>query len=1106
MNKEPVATLALCAALLAGIANGAEAPANTKARPWDVTDTGEPARDVDITTSEGTWISVDVSPDGTTLLFDLLGDLYTLPAAGGTATLLRGGPAFERQPRFSPDGTKILFISDIDGTDNIWIADRDGENPRQISRETLNKVTNPAWSPDGEYIAATRMSTQTLGFLMDIGLFHIGGGMGRVLVDTPQSKKPINEAHFSPDGKHLYYTENTSAGAPTHLDANQPNYAIKRRNLATGETEKLVRGYGSATTAQVSPDGRRMAFVRRVKAKTTLFLRDLESGRESPIYDELGRDGQVGLAAYGYYPQFDWFPDNRHVAIWGRGGLLRVDMDQAQAEEIPFRATATHTLIDTVRFRHDLAPASFRVQSIRGTTTSPDGKGIVFSALGHLWMKALPDGAPNRVTEASGFEFEPSYSPDGRSIVYVSWDDEAGGAVRIVSARGGSGRTLHASTGILRAPVFSPDGSKIAFFVDQPNDLMGGYRVKPGIYWMPRRGGEPTWVAAGGYPAFSPDGERIYFERGTNSLYMPNTELRSIRLDGLDDRKHAASADAYDYRLSPDHRWLAFRQHHNVYVMPYVETGTGLSVNAVTGKDVQVAKASRHAGWDAHWSADASTLHWMLGDEYYATAVASLFPYLSGAEAAAAAPDAGLAVGLEAETDMPAGKLAFVNARIVTMAGDAVIEGGSVLVDGNRIAAVGEDIDIPADAKVIDVERKTIMPGLIDMHGHLTLYRPGLSPQKHAPYFAALAYGVTTNFDPSSSDHPTATNTELLRAGLMVGPRYVGTGAIIYGLAGNRQYVPINSLEDARSAIRRKLELGSYTIKSYMQPMRRQRQQLIKAAREREVMVMPEGELHFYNQLTMILDGHTTIEHNNPMGMLYDDVIQLLAASGTAMTPTLLVTSGAIFGENYFYQHLRPWEEPKVRLYVQNTLSMYSPLGGGASQPPYARGMVAIKADDALWDIGFREAARALKRASDAGVLVNAGAHGQIQGLGMHWEMWLLAEGGMDNMEVLRTATINPAITLGADDQIGSIEVGKLADLIVLDGNPLQDIRNTNTVVYTMINGRLYDSLSMNEIGNYDRPRTRFFWELPDYNGIDWNESYQQDDTTRFSGHGPDMH
>lgn len=190
------------------------------------------------------------------------------------------------------------------------------------------------------------------------------------------------------------------------------------------------------------------------------------------------------------------------------------------------------------------------------------------------------------------------------------------------------------------------------------------------------------------------------------------------------------------------------------------------------------------------------------------------------------------------------------------------------------------------------------------------------------------------------------------------------------------------------------------------------------------------------------------------------------------------------------YQTTRPWEEPKVRTYVQEVTSSYNPLNAPAAAPPHVRGMTTIHAADEIYDIGFRSVARSVKKLDDAGVLINVGSHGQIAGLAMHWEMWLMAEGGISNHHILRAATLNGAKTLGLDRQLGSLEPGKLADLIVLDGNPLEDIRQTNTVRYTLLNGRLYDSLGMNEIGNYDRPRTRFYWELEDYQGIDWNRAW----------------
>ena len=255
-------------------------------------------------------------------------------------------------------------------------------------------------------------------------------------------------------------------------------------------------------------------------------------------------------------------------------------------------------------------------------------------------------------------------------------------------------------------------------------------------------------------------------------------------------------------------------------------------------------------------------------------------------------------------------------------------------------------------------------------------------------------------------------------------------------------------------------------------------------------MVDVEGESHFYYNVTMLMDGHTNLEHNIPVANYYDDIVQLMSRAHASNTPTLIVTFGELMGENYMYQTTRAWEDPKIRKYVQETISYYSPLGAISGAPLYVRGMTSIHAADEIYDIGFRSMARSVKKLDDAGVIINVGSHGQVPGLAMHWEMALMREGGMSNHRILRAATLNGARTLALDREIGSLEAGKLADVIVLDKNPLEDIHNTNSVRYTMVNGRLYDSLEMNEIGNYDRPRTRFYWELADYHGIDWNEAW----------------
>ena len=392
---------------------------------WDVADTGQPFTTAHLTLTEGTWMSVDVSPDGRTLVFDLLGDIYSLPAEGGEARLLHGGPAMQRMPSFSADGSKLLYVSDATGTENVWISNADGGAPRQVTHETVDVFSAPSWGPQDESVVAVKAGAAfSKRGASQIRLIDLAAGTERPLVDAAGSGLDVQEPRFSRDGRFLFYTERVNPPRFVYVDANHANYVVKRRELATGETESLLGGFGSATTAQVSPDGTRIAFVRRVKEKTVLFAYDTRTRSQRPVHAGLDRDLHASWGPQSaYYPRFAWFPDNRHVAIWGKGKLYRVDMDDAVATEIPFRANATHRLTVAPRFAQDLAPDQILVRTIRQLAPAPHGDRVVLTALGHLWDKPSPESRPARLTTTSAFEYEPAWSADGKQLVYVEWSD-----------------------------------------------------------------------------------------------------------------------------------------------------------------------------------------------------------------------------------------------------------------------------------------------------------------------------------------------------------------------------------------------------------------------------------------------------------------------------------------------------------------------------------------------------------------------------------------------------------------------------------------------------------------------------------------------------------
>ena len=564
--------------------------------------------------------------------------------------------------------------------------------------------------------------------------------------------------------------------------------------------------------------------------------------------------------------------------------------------------------------------------------------------------------------------------------------------------------------------------------------------------------------ADGASPRYNHDGDRIF--------YQSENALNSCKPDGSDERLVFKSTYGSQFTVSPDGHWVSFVDLHQVYMAAFPSIGKPIDMTA-DETSVPVKKVSKDAGINLHWSADGQHLHYTLGDQYFTIGLGDPFDFMNAsASHPFKVPEKGIAIDLQVATDKPEGRIAFTHARIVTMNGDEVLEDATLIVDGNKIKTIGNSasVKIAEGTSTIDCSGKTILPGFIDAHAHGNHFRYGITPQKHWPYYANLAYGVTTMHDPSANSEMVFAQSELIKSGQITGPRVFSTGTILYGADGDFKAV-INSIDDARSAIRRTAAYGAFSVKSYNQPRREQNQMVIQAAREQGIEVVPEGGSFFYHNLGMIFDGHTTIEHNLPIAPLYQDVINLCKASGTAMTPTLIVCYGAPSGEYYWYQHSNVWEKQRLlRFTPRAVLDTRSRFRTMLPEEEYENGHILVS--------------KSLKKLNDAGVCINMGAHGQLQGLGAHWEIWMMQQGGMTNHEALKTATINSAKSLGLDASIGSLEEGKLADLLVLDANPLDNIRNTESIRYTMINGRLFDAETMNEIGNYHHTRTPFFWEL----------------------------
>jgi imidazolonepropionase-like amidohydrolase/Tol biopolymer transport system component len=1063
----------ICSALSSPTAAAPQPSEGAASAPaWQVNQAPGAARQVPIDVRSGTWMSVDVSPDGKTLLFDLLGDLYLLPIEGGEARSLTHSMAWEQQARFSPDGRQIAYLSDAGGGDNVWVMNLDGSGAHALTSEDFRLVNNPVWHPNGQYIAARKhfTGTRSLGS-GEIWLYHLGGGKGVALNEKPNWQKDLGEPAFSPDGRHLYFSRDTTPGSSFEYnkDANKEIFKIFRQDLHDGSVEPFVQGPGGAVRPVPSPDGKRLAFVRRVRNQSTLFLKDLQTGRETAAWPGLERDLQEAWSVYGVYPSFAWTPDAREIVVWAGGKLWRVDPDKGAAREIPFHVKDSREVRAALHVPQTVAPAQFAVRQLGAVNVSPDGRRVVYSALGHLYLKDLqnPSTAAQRLTRAEDrFEYFPSFSRDGREIVFLAWNDEALGSVRKLQLDSGRETVLTPEPGKYLAPRFSPDGRQVVY-----QKVRGGYLTSPwhaldlGVYLTAADGTGKPWrlTRDGEAPQFGARSDAVYVTRTTEVSEVESVR-KLVRID-LTDRSEteiARSPYASEFSVSPDGQWLGFVERFHAYVTPLPATGKPLAVGPKMDA-LPVRQLDVNAGHGMHWAGDSRTAYFTLGDELHSARLADAFAPAAAAAPGYKPPEHGLKIGFTQASDTPQGTLALTGGRVVTMQGDQVIDNGVVVVTGNRISAVGPagSVAVPAGAKQIDMRGKTLIPGLIDVHWHGAMGDSEIVPQQSWINLASLAFGVTTLHDPSNRNSEVFTQAELQRAGAVVGPRIYSTGSILYG-ASTPFTATVNSLDDALTHLKRQQAEGAISVKSYQQPRRDQRQQVLEAARQTGMMVVPEGGSLFQMNMGMIVDGHTGIEHALPVAEVYDDVTQLWSQTDVGYTPTLNVAYGGLDGEHYWYARTDVWRHPLLSRHV----------------PPSLLAARAVRRETAPEaDFNVLRVARTAAKLQQAGVQVQMGAHGQREGLGAHWEMWMFGLGGMSPLQALRTATLAPARYLGLDRDLGSIEPGKLADLVVIDGDVLADIRQSDRVSQVMQNGRLFDAATMNEVWPRQRTRRPYFFE-----------------------------
>jgi Tol biopolymer transport system component len=984
----PIAIVLMVSGLAAQ--QGSQSPAAPVRRPAA---TAPQAKTVDVTVREGTSMSVAISPDGRTLATDMQGSIWTVPASGGAMKRITDVFNDARQPMWSPDGNTIVFFAYRDGGYDIWAINPDGSNQRKLTWGTFDD-REPIYSHDGTRIAFSSDRGNALGSDYNIWTLDLRSGELKQITKGPSEDFMPT---WSPDDDEIVYA--------TSRDNYESIWSTNVRSMG----ERRVRSVkGARLDAPSFGPGGQLLYHATVGQQTRF---DIEGKTVT---------GTENVFAF----RASWASPTEYVYV-SDGKIRRRSVSGLPMQTIDFTATMAVTHPEyTHRVRDFTSTTPRKTLGIVRPVLSPDGTQIAFAAVGDIYVMPVNGGAPVNLTKDSALDTDPSWSPDGTSLVYSSDKDSPFLQLWIRDVKGSQVRKVTNINTQPQGASFSPDGKKIVFFnVDgmwrvaemSILDLASGQITK--IHDSLPQPGTPTW---------SPDGKRIAlagiapmtvrFREGTNQVQTISAAGGDVKwyapipMLSIDTRGGAGPV------WSPDGTKMAAIYEGVLSVWPVAVTGEP------QGPPRRVTSESAHS---PSWQGDSRHILYQSLDQLHIVDIET-------------GETKNVPFNMTWTPAIPKTRVVVHAGKLLDMKSPTMRSNVDVIVTGNRITSVVPHAAANhLKAEVVDASDLTVMPGLTEFHSHLQ------KDYGAAQGRAWLSFGITTVRSPGNTPYEAVEDREANEAGVRPGPRVYGTG---YLMEWNRVYykmgIAISSVSQFEMELQRAKVLEHDLIKSYVRLPDLQQKRMVEFAHS---IGVPVATHEIYPAALVGVDntehtGATSRRGYSPkqatLQTAYEDVVQLFGKSERILCP--MISGGG--ARELFEKDPSLKKDPRFTLYpewIQRQVAAQpvNQFSGGGGDPRGPSGKMVL-------DI------------MKAGALIVAGTD-TPNAINLHGELMAYTMAGMSAFDALKAATVNPAKALGYNG--GTIEAGKLADLIAIDGDPLANIANTTKVRKVVANGRVFD-------------------------------------------------